>query len=100
MGATKEPKYCKAPYNTSIKTEPEADKMYQPNRMVSISKAQEVAKSAGHWYLKLLTRKESRQFNCAGVEEFVISFHFRHKLTKHWPINDPHIGLVLISCLP
>jgi len=36
-------------------TEPDSIKMNHPKRMVSISKAHEVAKSAGHWNLKLRT---------------------------------------------
>jgi hypothetical protein len=48
MGETKEPRYCKEPNTTNIITEPDSTRMNQPSTMDSISKAQEVAKSAGH----------------------------------------------------
>ena len=41
----------------SASTELVSTRMYQPRIRISISKAHETSRSAGHWNLKLLTRK-------------------------------------------
>ena len=46
-----------APNTVSSSTEPVSTRTYQPRISVSISNAQEVSRSAGHWNRKLRIRK-------------------------------------------
>ena len=58
-GAISEPRNCSAPKAVSHSTDSVSTSTYQPRIKVSISKAQDVSRSAGHWNRKLLTRKGS-----------------------------------------
>ena len=49
IGAMSVPPCCKAPNTVSITTEPVSTNTYQPRMITSISRAQEVNRSAGHW---------------------------------------------------
>ena len=55
IGAIRVPKYCSAPNSVSSSTEPVSTRMYQPRISSSISIAQDVSRSAGHWKRKLRT---------------------------------------------
>jgi hypothetical protein len=57
MGAASVPRNCSEPNAVSQSTEPVWTSTYQPRTIVSISKAHEVRRSAGHWKRKLRTRK-------------------------------------------
>ena len=57
IGAIKVPPYCMAPNTVSSSTEPVSTSTTQPRISVSISNAQEVSRSAGHWNRKLRIRK-------------------------------------------
>ena len=57
MGATSVPTNSSAPNSDRSSTEPVSTSTYQPRISVSISKAQEVKRSEGHWMRKLRTRK-------------------------------------------
>ena len=54
------PTYSSAPNSDSWSTEPVSTSTYQPRMSVSISKAQEVSRSEGHWIRKLRTRNGAR----------------------------------------
>ena len=56
-GENSDPSHANAPKTTSCCTEPVVLSTYQPRISVSISNAQDVARSAGHWKRKLRTRK-------------------------------------------
>ena len=56
IGATRVPASCSTPNRVSITTDPVSTSTYQPRISVSISKAHEVSRSAGHWNRKLRTR--------------------------------------------
>src|SRR5258708_10532583 len=60
MGAARGPRNCSEPKAVSRRTEPVWTITYQPSTMVSISKAHDVKRSAGHWYRKLRTRNAAR----------------------------------------
>src|SRR5687767_6121668 len=60
MGAASVPRNCTEPKAVSQSTEPVLTRTYQPRMSVSISNAQDVRRSAGHWNLKLRTRKAAR----------------------------------------
>ncbi len=49
MGASSVPRNWSEPKTVSSTTEPVWTITYQPRMMVSISEAQEVSRSAGHW---------------------------------------------------
>ena len=59
IGDTRVPAYCSAPNSVSSSTDPVSVSTYQPRISVSISKAQEVSRSAGHWRRKLRFRKSA-----------------------------------------
>ena len=59
-GATSVPANCSAPNRVSSSTEPVSTSTYQPRISVSISKAQEVRRSAGHCKRKARTLKGAR----------------------------------------
>ena len=63
IGDTRVPVYCRAPNNVSSSTDPVSVSTYQPRISVSISKAQEVSRSAGHWKRKLRFRKRASAEN-------------------------------------
>jgi hypothetical protein len=54
-GEKRDPSHASAATITSCCTEPVAASTYQPRISASISNAQEVARSAGHWKRKLRT---------------------------------------------
>src|SRR5690349_17616064 len=54
-GENTEPSQASEPNSTSCSTEPVVESTYQPRISASISNAQEVARSAGHWKRKLRT---------------------------------------------
>src|SRR5258706_13499676 len=56
-GEKSEPSQASAATITSCCTEPVAESTYQPRISASISNAQDVARSAGHWKRKLRTAK-------------------------------------------
>ncbi len=56
-GENSDPSQTRAATITSCWTEPVVARMYQPRISASISKAHEVARSAGHWKRKLRTAK-------------------------------------------
>src|SRR6266853_4944075 len=60
MGAARVPRNCSEPKAVSRSTEPAWTITYQPSTMVSISKAHDFKRSAGHWYRKLRTRNAAR----------------------------------------
>src|SRR5262245_61452359 len=60
IGAISVPANCKAPNRVSSSTEPVSTSTYQPRISVSISKAQEVSRSAGHCRRKARTRKGAK----------------------------------------
>ena len=55
IGDTSVPANNSAPNTVSISTEPVSTSTYQPRISVSISKAHDVNRSAGHWKRKLRT---------------------------------------------
>src|SRR5262245_33285209 len=57
IGAISVPMNSIDPNSVSSTTEPVSTSTYQPRMIDSISKAQEVTRSAGHWKRKLRTRK-------------------------------------------
>ena len=59
-GANSVPRCCIEAKSVSMMTLSVAVRMYQPRMSVSISCAQEVSKSAGHWKRKLRTLKGAR----------------------------------------
>ena len=54
-GENSDPSQASAPNATRCCTEPVVESTYQPRISTSISKAQDVARSAGHWKRKLHT---------------------------------------------
>src|SRR5206468_3038732 len=64
-GEKREPTHASAAKATRYWTEPVAVRTYQPRISASISKASEVARSAGHWKRKLATRNGAK----AGLRE-------------------------------
>jgi hypothetical protein len=56
-GEKREPSQPRAAMPTSCCTEPVVERIYQPRISASISNAQEVIRSAGHWKRKLRTAK-------------------------------------------
>ena len=60
IGEISVPMYCSAAKAVSQTTDPVSVSTYQPRIRVSISKAQDVARSAGHWKRKLRWRKGAR----------------------------------------
>src|SRR2546425_4811992 len=59
-GEKREPTHASAAKATRYWTEPVAVSTYQPRISASISKASDVARSAGHWKRKLATRNGAR----------------------------------------
>src|SRR5213596_494110 len=59
-GEKREPTHASAAKATRYWTEPVAVSTYQPRISASISKASDVARSAGHWKRKLRMRKGAR----------------------------------------
>jgi hypothetical protein len=60
MGAARVPRKSKEPKSVRSSTEPVCTITYHERMTVSISKAREVRRSAGHWNRKLRTRKGAR----------------------------------------
>ena len=60
IGAASVPSCCSEPNVVSRSTDPVPTITYQPRISVSISKAQDVRRSAGHWKRKLRTRSGAK----------------------------------------
>src|SRR5688500_8564037 len=63
-GENSDPSHARAATMTSCCTEPVAASTYQPRISASISKAHDVARSAGHWKRKLRTAKGDAIAEC------------------------------------
>src|SRR5581483_8601874 len=77
IGATSVPVNCSTPNTVSSTTDPVSTSTYQPRISVSISKAQEVARSAGHWKRKPRTRKGAKAGGPGG--------RLKPRCTVRWP---------------
>jgi hypothetical protein len=71
QGDKRVPINLREPKAVRSKTDPVVEKIYQPRIRASISKPQEVSKSAGHWKRKLLMRKGSVTFKYCDIFNFI-----------------------------